>query len=277
MSGADLHLHSTASDGRCSPREVMRRAFGCDLAAAALTDHDTVAGVAEAAREAHRLGLRFLPACELSVTAGPLDVHILAYGIDPAEAGLRALLAQLQAAREERVREMISRLAALGLAVRWEDVLAEARGSQALGRAHVARALRRQGRVASLTEAFQGYVGDGRPACVLKRTPAPAEVLRVIRAAGGTPVIAHPMLYRLADPEGFFAGWDIAGVEVDHPRHPAHARAGLEGWVARRSLIATAGSDWHGEEDPDAYVGCRRCALSVVERLAGIGASRGEG
>jgi len=269
VSGADLHLHSTASDGRHPPREVMRRAFGCDLAAVALTDHDTVAGLPEAAAEARRLGLRFVPACELSVMAGQLDVHVLAYGIDPADAALRALLDRLRVAREERVREMIARLAALGLSVRLEDVLAEARGSHALGRAHVARALLRQGRVASLTEAFQSYVGDGRPACVLKRTPEPAEALRVIRAAGGAPVIAHPLLYRLSDPERFFAEWEIAGVEVDHPRHPAQARAALGAWVARRGLIATAGSDWHGEEDPDAYVGCRRCEVSVVERLAG--------
>ena len=277
MTGADLHLHSTASDGRCAPREVMRRAFGCDLAAVALTDHDTLAGLSEAASEARRLGLRFVTGCELSVTTGSLDVHVLAYGIDPAHPGLQALLGRMQVAREERVREMIARLTALGLPLRWEDVLAEAHGSHALGRGHVARALRRQGRVTSLSEAFQTYIGDGRPACLAKRTPRPEEVLRVVRAAGGAPVIAHPLLYGLADPEAFFADWDAAGVEVDHPGHPAHLRAGLAAWVARRGLIATAGSDWHGEEAPEAYIGCRRCALSAVDQLRQVGAGRGAG
>jgi len=275
VAGADLHLHSTVSDGRFTPREVMRRAFGCDLSVVALTDHDTVAGLAEAQREARRLGLELLPGCELSVMAGGIDVHVLAYGIDAAHPGLHRLLAALRAGREERVRTMVVRLADLGVKLRLDEVLAEARGSHALGRGHVARALCRRGWVASPRAAFQAYIGDGRPACVPKRTPAPAEVLRVVRAAGGAPVIAHPLLYGLADPEAFFADWDIAGVEVDHPAHPRLAHADLAGWVARRRLIATAGSDWHGEEEPDAYIGCRRCDPSVGARLRAAGGEGG--
>jgi predicted metal-dependent phosphoesterase TrpH len=112
---------------------------------------------------------------------------------------------------------------------------------------------------------------------VPKRTPAPEEVLARVRAAGGVAVIAHPLLYGLADPEAFFADWDIAGIEVDHPAHPARARADLAGWIARRGLIATAGSDWHGEEEPDAYIGCRRCDLSVARALLAAGAGGGRG
>jgi len=236
-----------------------------------------VAGLPEAEREARRLGLEFVRGCELSVMAGALDVHVLAYGIDPAHPELVQLLAVLRAAREERIRAMVARLAELGLKVRLNEVQAEARGSHALGRMHVARALCRGGWVTSPSVAFQEYIGDGRPACVLKRTPAPEEVLRVVRAAGGAAVIAHPLLYGLAEPEAFFAGWDIAGVEVDHPGHSAQARADLAGWIARRRLIATAGSDWHGEEEPDAYIGCRRCDLSVVVALRAAGAERSAG
>ncbi len=267
MTGADLHLHSTVSDGRCAPREVMRRAFGCDLAAVALTDHDTVAGLPEARREARRLGLEFVPACELSVAAGAIDVHVLAYHIDAAHAGLTRLLAELRAAREQRIRAMLARLADLGVKLRLEEVLAEARGSQAIGRLHVARALCRRGWAASPSAAFQAYIGDGQPAYVPKSTPVPELVLRTVRAAGGAPVIAHPLLYGLEDPEAFFAGWDVAGVEVGHPGHPRQASAELAGWIGRRGLIATAGSDWHGEEEPDAYIGCRRCELAVVAHL----------
>ncbi len=267
MRGADLHLHSTASDGRFPPREVMRRAFGCDLKAVALTDHDTLAGLQEARSEARRLGLTFVPGCELSAQCPEVDVHVLAYDIDAGDADLRRLLDRLRTAREERVRAMVARLHDLGLTLAYSDVASEAERSSALGRSHVARALWRKGWVASPSGAFGAYIGEGRPAHVPKRTPPPEEVVAIIWGAGGVPVIAHPGLYGIEDLESFFAHWDVGGIEVGHPGHAADTQLRLQAWADRRGWIATAGSDWHGDEDPAAYIGCRRAPDETLERL----------
>jgi predicted metal-dependent phosphoesterase TrpH len=267
VDGLDLHLHSTASDGIYSPREVIRRAYGVGLAGVALTDHDAVSGLDEGAREARRLGLRFVPGCEISIACAGHDIHVLAYFVDAGHPALVGLLDRICGARETRVQQMVAALNRLGVPLEFEDVRAVAAGSRAMGRVHVAEALYRRGFVASQREAFDAFIGDGGAACVEKSTPPAAQVLELIWATGGVPVLAHPGLYRIPDHEAFFREWDLGGIEVDHPSHSLSVCQILRQWAQRRGLLATAGSDWHGSENTQSYVGCRTTAMAVVDQL----------
>ncbi len=267
MQQADLHLHSSASDGRYAPREVIRRAHGAGLAAVALTDHDTVAGLDEARREAGRLGIQLVPGCEISIDDRGVDVHLLAYYIDDSDAGLRKLLGEMRIIREERARRMVEKLTAAGLPIAFEDVRAEAISSDAIGRAHVAQALVRKGLVGTIQKAFSAFIGNGGIAYVGKGTRDAADVLQLVWLAGGVPVLAHPGLYGLADAESFFADWDLGGIEIDHPSHPPPLVPRLAAWAKSRGLLATAGSDWHGDDSASTYVGSRSVGVDVVEAL----------
>jgi predicted metal-dependent phosphoesterase TrpH len=268
VEGFDLHLHSNASDGLFSPREVIRRAHGAGLAGVALTDHDTVSGLEEGEREAHRLGLRFVPGCEISIACESHDIHMLAYFVGAGHPSLVTLLDEICSAREARIERMVDALNRLGLPLKLADVRAVAAGSRAMGRMHVAEALYRRGFVASQREAFTALIGDGGAACVAKSTPPAAEVLELIWSTGGVPVLAHPALYRIADPEAYFREWDLGGIEVDHPSHAPAMRQALCQWAQRRGLLATAGSDWHGSENTQCYLGCCTTAAPIVDQLA---------
>jgi hypothetical protein len=264
---ADLHLHSDASDGRFAAREVMRRAHGAGVAAVALTDHDTLAGLAEAAAEAGRLGLGFVPGCEVSVAWEGRDLHLLAYGISPGASPLRELLAQSARLRRERARAMIERLRALGIEIAEAAVWAEAAASQAVGRAHVARALARCGAVGSPDEAFRRFIGAAGPAYVPKVTPPLDRVLDAIWGSGAVPVLAHPGGYDLENIRERIATLDIGGIEVFHPRHAPETEARLLEWARQQGWIATGGSDWHGDERPDFGIGCRGVELETLTAL----------
>ncbi len=267
MGRADLHLHSTASDGRFSPREVVRRAHGAGLEAIALTDHDTISGLAAAGREARRLGIGFVPGCEISVEHQGIDVHLLAYFVDPESPRLRSLLEGLHQTRRERIGRMVERLVGLGLPLRPADVWAEAGRASSVGRLHVARALVTRGLVRSVGQVFRDYLGDGGPAYVPKATPSSEEILSLVWSTGGVPVVAHPGLYHVEDPEAFFASWELGGIEVGHPSHTPEMRLLLERWARDRNLAITGGSDWHGQEEEDAYIGCEWVSSDVIADL----------
>jgi 3',5'-nucleoside bisphosphate phosphatase len=264
---ADLHLHSSASDGLFPAREVMRRAHGVGIVAVALTDHDTLAGLAEAAAEAERLGLVFIPGCEVSVAWEGRDLHVLAYGVPVGASPLRALLAESARMRCERARAIVARLHELGIEIAEAAVWAEAAGSQAVGRAHIARALAGCGAVGSIEEAFRRFIGNGGPAFVPKVTPPLDRVLDAIWGSRAVPVLAHPGGYDLDAIRERVASFDIGGIEVAHPRHAADAEARLTEWAVERGWIATGGSDWHGDERPDLGIGCRGVGLEVVSAL----------
>jgi hypothetical protein len=264
---ADLHVHSRASDGLFAPVEVVRRAHGAGLDALALTDHDTLAGLGEAQREARRIGLDFVPGCEISVDVDGRDIHLLAYFVDLAEPRLMRLLAGAERMRGERVRGILRRLAAAGLALDEQDVRAEAAGSHAIGRLHVARALVSRRHVGNLAEAFLRYLGGGACAYVSKQTPSGPETLAAVWESGAVPVLAHPGLYGLEEPERFFGAWDLGGIEVNHPGHDRDAQERFLRWARQLGCVATGGSDWHGDERPAAYVGCRTVEGAVIELL----------
>jgi hypothetical protein len=264
---ADLHAHSRASDGLFPPLEVVRRAYGAGIGALALTDHDTLAGLDEARREAERLGLAFVPGCEVSVDVAGRDIHVLAYFVTADDPRLQALLAGAERMRDERMRATLQRLARAGVRLDEAEVRREAAASRAIGRLHVARALVARRHVETLAEAFLRYLGSGACAQVPKRTPSAAETLRAIWDSGAVPVLAHPGLYGLEQPERFFADWDLGGIEACHPGHDRAAEERFAHWADERGVIVTGGSDWHGEERPAAYLGCRTVEVSAIEAL----------
>ena len=213
------------------------------MAAIALTDHDADAGI-PAAAAALPPGLTLIPGAEISCAR---HVHLLAYLYDPAEPVLAAELRRLRGARDGRGQQMVTRLQQLGVPIRWESVLTLAAGAP-VGRPHVAQALAGTG-AASYQEAFtDAWLGHGGPAYVGKVAIPPAAVVRLVRAAGGVPVCAHPG-GRKGVSDGTLAEMAAAGligIEVDHPEHDAATRERLRRLAAELGLVTTGGSDYHG-------------------------------
>ena len=254
---ADLHVHSSASDGTDPPAEVMRRAARAGLDVVALTDHDTVAGHAEARQALAALPtpLTLLPGMELSchLDEGPRgqhSLHLLAYLFDPGHPELAAELGRIRDDRVLRAQAMVRRLAELGVGISWDQVAAIA-GPAVVGRPHIARAMAASGAIATPREAFtRDWIADGGRAYVDRYALDPVHAIDLVRAAGGVSALAHPRAGRdwtVSDEEiGRLAAAGLAGVEVFHPDHPDAERAGLLALAHDLGLVATGGSDDHG-------------------------------
>jgi predicted metal-dependent phosphoesterase TrpH len=248
---ADLHSHSDASDGTTPPADVMARAAAAGLDVIALTDHDTVAGHAEAAA-ALPPGLVLLPGMELSCRLQGHSVHMLAYLFDPAEEELAAELVAIRESRISRAEAMVSRLAELGAPVTWQQV-SDIAGDGVVGRPHIARALAAAGVVATPADAFTPeWIGPGGRAHVARYALDPSRAVALVRQAGGVTVLAHP--------RGVSRGWRIpddvitglaaaglTGIEIDHPQQDEAQRVLLRELAAALGLIPSGGSDDHGE------------------------------
>jgi 3',5'-nucleoside bisphosphate phosphatase len=246
---ADLHVHSSASDGTEPPAEVMRRAAQAGLDVVALTDHDTTAGHAQA-RGALPASLTLVPGMELSCLLDGRSLHLLAYLFDPDDPQLAAQTRRIRGDRVRRARAMVDRLAGLGVPITWDDVAAIA-GSAVVGRPHIARAMVASGAIASPEQAFTlDWIADGGRAYVTRYALDPVRAIGLVRAAGGVAVIAHPRADRallVADDQiAGLAAAGLAGVEVFHPDQPADVQAGLLALTRELGLIATGGSDDHG-------------------------------
>jgi predicted metal-dependent phosphoesterase TrpH len=245
---ADLHVHSSASDGTDPPAEVMRRAALAGLDVVALTDHDWVAGHAEARAAAGPVTL--LPGMELSCRLDGRSLHMLAYLLDPGQPTLAAELARIRDDRVLRARAMVDRLADLGVDVSWEQVAAIA-GQAVVGRPHIARAMADSGAIASPREAFtRDWIADGGRAYVDRYALDPVRAIGLVRAAGGVTVLAHPRAgrdTRVTDEQiTRLAAAGLAGLEVFHPDQSDAERARLLALASDLSLVATGGSDDHG-------------------------------
>jgi predicted metal-dependent phosphoesterase TrpH len=248
---ADLHSHSDASDGTTPPADVMARAAAAGLDVIALTDHDTVAGHAEAAA-ALPPGLVLLPGMELSCRLQGHSVHMLAYLFDPDEEELAAELVAIRESRISRAEAMVSRLAELGAPVTWQQVC-DIAGDGVVGRPHIARALAAAGVVATPADAFTPeWIGPGGRAHVARYALDPSRAVALVRQAGGVTVLAHP--------RGVSRGWPIpddvitglaaaglTGIEIDHPQQDEAQRVRLRELAAALGLIPSGGSDDHGE------------------------------
>ncbi len=253
-SAVDLHMHSTASDGSDAPEAVAALAERNGLRVIALTDHDSLDGIPAAAARAEAAGIRLIPGVELSVYEEGTDVHLLAYGFDPADGALRAAIARYRESRRERARKILARLKGLGIRVPMEEVETIARGG-ALGRPHVAEALLRAGHVDSFNEAFQRFLGTHAPAYVGKTAVSLEEATRVVREAGGVTVLAHP---GTLNRDHLIPGWarrGLDGLEVWHSKHDASAVARYQSYAKLHGLLMTGGSDYHGERTPSVTIG----------------------
>jgi predicted metal-dependent phosphoesterase TrpH len=242
---ADLHTHTTASDGLRSPTELVAEAKAAGLAAIGLTDHDTVEGVAEATAAAGN-DLTVIPGIELSATALGAQPHILGYFVDPRSRVLLSALAQFRDQRQERMRRFAVRLTEIGLPVAYEEIAAET-GDGSVGRPHLARVLIRHGYVADVAEAFDRYLAKGRPGFVEKDDVTAEACIALIREAGGVAVLAHP--FSTGDPVRFAQSLQVVGLiglEVEYGAYDEGKRATLRDLATRLGLVPTGGSDYHG-------------------------------
>ena len=263
----DLHTHSTASDGTDTPAELVRNAGAAGLDVVALTDHDTSRGYAEAI-DALPSGLTLVTGAEMSCRIDGVSMHMLAYLFDPEEP---ALLAERELVRDDRVpraRAMVGRLQELGVPVTWEQV-ARIAGEGSVGRPHVATALVELGVVPTVNDAFtEDWLADGGRAHVAKHETDPFEAIRLVKAAGGVTVFAHPGASKRGHtvPEAAIAEMAAAGldgIEVDHMDHDAETRVRLRGLAKELGLLTTGSSDYHGSRksvqlgeyttDPEVY------------------------
>lgn len=245
----DLHCHSTASDGILAPAEVVQVAAEVGLATIALTDHDTLAGLEEATRAGDALGVRVIGGCEFSVQAPWGEMHLLGYFLSPHDPEIEAFLVEARADRERRARGMVSRLAGLGLAITSDDVLRESDGG-AIGRPHVARALHRLGHVTTIQQAFDRYIGRGRPAFVEKTLPTLREVADLVHSRGGIVSAAHLKYHGTLATLSALREDGLDAVETRHPSHDGERVAEITEAALALDLARTGGSDWHGERDP---------------------------
>ncbi|HEY0994598.1 MAG TPA: PHP domain-containing protein [Gemmatimonadaceae bacterium] len=243
----DLHMHSTASDGAKAPADVVAEAQRVGLAAIALTDHDTLAGLAEARAAGDACGIRVIAGVELSAVEGEQETHLLGLHLSDTDEMERRLV-ELREMRHRRADAMVAKLNALGIAVTMEEVLAQAAGG-AIGRPHVARAVVAKGAAADLREAFDRFLGNGRPAYVGKDRLTMQDAIAMIHRAGGLAVLAHPgPAATRARLEGLKA-LGLDGVEVRHPGHSDEEIGRILRLAESLELLPSGGSDWHGATD----------------------------
>ena len=265
----DFHMHSTASDGSWSPTEVIERAGELRIATVSLTDHDTVAGVAEAMEAGVRYGVEVIPGCEFSTMWRGRDIHVLGLFIDSEHSGILEFGEKLRVNRFERATKIVEKLEHMGAAINFEMMLSDANGAL-LGRPHIAAALIKAGHATAMDDAFARFIGSGCEGFMPKAAPPCSEVIALIHNAGGIAIVAHPLVtFKVRDDLDAFlyehstkskrksdgisesgnrglANSAIDGLEVLHPGHSTEGRDFLAAIVQNRGLLASGGSDCHG-------------------------------
>ncbi|MBA7692745.1 5'-3' exoribonuclease [subsurface metagenome] len=247
MSKVDLHMHSTASDGRLTPEDVVRKSAENGLTVIALTDHDTVDGIAPALVAAKAFPwLKVIPGIEISTDFPDGEVHVLGYFIDYTDPEFATRLERMRHSRQGRAQGMIAKLRDLGIHIEWQQVL-EIAGSGSIGRPHIAQAMLDKGYIASIKEAFTKYIGRGGPAYVEREKITPVEAVKLILRTKGLPVLAHPLT--ISDPEAMFVELKAAGlvgIEAYYNGYTADEISRLVNLADKYGLIASGGSDYHG-------------------------------
>lgn len=280
MKYIDLHTHSTASDGTDAPEEVVRKAKALNLAAVALTDHDTIDGHAAALQAGRDLGIKVIPGCELSSTFGNLRFHIVGLWVPQDNAPFNKILADLREKRQERNARIIEKLRALGLDITLEEVVAESIKSKAdgkigsVGRPHIATVLTGKGYVRDNGEAFDEYLKQGKKAWQPKDVLPADEACRHLAEIGATVVLAHPFLEQkdgkpspaeIDEAVARLVPHGLNAIEVWHPAHsPEDEKAALE-IALRHGLLPSGGSDYHADKKKDISLGTGRGNLAIAE------------
>lgn len=258
-------MHTTASDGRLTAAALIARAAKAHLTTIAVTDHDTVASIAEATALGTKVGMRVVPGIEITAVDRGRDVHVLGYFFDPDDDDLAAFLISQRSLRVARVREIADRLAELNMFIDIENILLEAatRPGSAVGRPQIARELVRAGYVSTVQDAFDLWLASGQPAYVPRTGPTPADAVKNIHDAGGIASFAHPGVTGRDDLLAPLAESGLDAIEVYHSDHTAEETAAYRRLATRLGVLVTGGSDFHGE-DPDKTPSMDRVLGTVV-------------
>ena len=268
----DLHTHTTASDGRCTPAELVARAAAAGVDVLGLTDHDTVAGCGPAAAACLDAGIEFVAGTEITATREDIDVHTLGYFIDIESQELAAFLTQQRLRRIERLREIVHRLGTFGMRLDADAIVRSAdEESRAVGRPWIARALVAAGHVATTDEAFSRWLSRGRPAFVPRMAASPEEVIGRIHEAHGLASIAHPGLLGRDAWLPQFAEAGLDAIEAYHPDHDARTTRLYLDLAARLGVSVSGGSDYHADQSHGgASIGSVPLPRDAYERLAAV-------
>lgn len=276
MSKVDLHIHTTASDGRFSPEEIVRKAVELGLEVIALADHDCVDGIVPALKAAKKFPqLRIIPAVEVSTDVPDGEVHVLGYFIDYTSRELAEELARFRNSREIRAQKMVAKLADLGVHIDWRRVQ-EIAGDGSMARPHVAQAMLEKGYITSIREAFDKYIARDGPAYVEREKLTPVEAVALIVRTNGLPVMAHP--FTVPDPEALISEMEAAGligIEVYYNGYTADEISRLVSLADRHGLLTTGGSDYHGlGEIGEMMMGGVDVPMGSAERLIALAERR---
>jgi predicted metal-dependent phosphoesterase TrpH len=270
----DLHTHSSVSDGTETPTQLIRAAVAAGLSTVAITDHDSTAGWQEAFAAAAGTGLQVVPGMELSTNYGPASVHMLAYLFDPSDAEIVAETARIRDGRLHRAERIVDRIAA-DYDLTWDDVLAQSTDGATIGRPHIADALVSKGHVPTRSAAFESILHWRSGYYEKYYAPTPIEGVRMIVAAGGVPVLAHPATHGRwrALEDGAIADLvdaGLAGLEIDHRDNSPQGKRWLHKLADRYGLIVTGASDYHGEGKPN-RLGENITSPGALERILELG------
>ncbi len=266
---ADLHIHTSASDGRLRPAEVVTLATQEGFAAISICDHDTVAGLPEGFAAAEKVGLELIPGVELSTYLGSSEVHVLGYCLDYEDTSLVSVLEELCRGRVKRMEEMISRLRAVGVVLD-RSKIDEAAAYGSVGRLHIARVLVEQGLVGDTREAFDKYIGRGKPAYVPRVRITPGQACTIIKKARGIPVLAHPSLIDGDKLMPRLMREGIMGIEAFYSKVSSEVAEHYCRLARKLGLIITGGSDCHQNETGGLLLGTVKLDYAHVEKLKGL-------
>ena len=276
MSRVDLHIHSTASDGKLTPADIIHQAAERGLTFIALTDHDTVDGIAPALAAAQAFpALRVIPGVEISTDIPGEEVHVLGYFIDYTDQELNITLSRFRDSRLRRAQGMVAKLKNLGIHIDWQRVR-EIAGGSSIGRPHIAQAMVEKGYITSVKQAFAEYLSRHHPAYVEREKMTPAEAVGLVVKAKGLPVLAHPST--LNDPEAMIIELKAAGLVGIEGYYNGYASDQIERLVRlaeRYNLVATGGSDYHGlEPETETAIGGNEVPIAAAEQLIALAKQR---
>lgn len=267
MGKADLHIHTTASDGNSTPAQIVERAIDLKLEIISITDHDTISGLEEAAEAAADKDIEIMPGSEITASFDDREAHLLAYGFDPANIDFRKLLVGHKKARVDRGKWIIDELSREGLDLDMDEVRAEAKGSN-IGRPHIAAVLINKGYVASFKEAFIRYLSNQQLGVIPSDYHSCTEVIETVKQAGGAVIVAHPGHMYSEDELDRLVEAGVDGIEVVHPGHNYQLQKKMEAYAGKNNLLATGGSDFHGgSQDYQKYFGVATISTEKVNKM----------
>ena len=276
MSKVDLHVHTNASDGRYSPAEIIGKAAKAQLAVIAITDHDTVAGIAPAIEAVKAFPkLTLIPGVEINTDVPAGEAHVLGYFIDHTHPELLSVLSDMRDSRQDRGKKMVAKLSELGMPISWERVK-EIAGTDAIGRPHIAQALLEKGYISALREAFDRYIGRSGPAYVERTKMTQSDAAKLIVRASGLPVLAHPLT--VGEPEPMIKELKedgLVGIEVYYGGYSSADVSRLLSLAKKYDMIPTGGSDFHGlDERTETGIGESGVPIESVQKLISLANKR---